>query len=1399
MKSRFTLPSDLTASRRSPASDSILVRPVAPRAISVAHRFELKHNASPRFARRRQERRQGQALLLAVLIMLLAALLGASFLAVVSGNLNQSARIADKTRAIEASRAGIAYANAQISTSSQGDLWRPIDVSPVPAPGAANYDFYYSQLDKVQGWANNLIPPQETDPFPNASYPVDTYAEAVAYYRNRTYSKFPAPDQAIGDAPKFLVKVEEVPVLRPSDAGYNAEEAKHAGEIKITSIGLSDDDPNVFHRSVAYKEGRRKSPWASALRSISNWKFNANDGRGGVPFSEVAGPVSVTGATANVDVPVSDVTAFSNDDAPFNVVIVRKDANNATNSSVRGAVVTKVTLPVAAGNPATLTLARFDTPIIGDETVQKAAAIGTGSTIDLLNTGQLPAPAFPLQPQSRGILANGSMWLQGQIQLSDLNKFGTKIFSSGAIALDSASKPVVAPGTLPNPNYGIAGNGTLVSSNTNGFPGNFTTDSGVGVVPTDIVNDGWDKIDAQTLGLDYSPSRNDKLLARDVKPFEPVKIDSAENLARYRALTRNSDSIPYAGGNFYPAGVFIDNRDDVEKVGTTPMTQAQLVNMLTAPKSTPAANYARNDATATAATGVSLEQRHLRGWVGPDEFLARGALIEITNDAYPSLGIAAPSLRVTLDARSDTNPNGPDADKVWRKADGTPDNGVYTRVLPFPANGTIFAEGNVRIRGDVGNSGTPAPRSLTVISGGNIYIEGSLSIDNTFSTGTTPDPNRKKLMLLAKKNVIVNPTRAVLGRTDVQTVATNAAAIPVTGTTGNIANLTLPVANGITFNQGDYVLVEGQRIEGNPPVAVTKPLRGFVVTATDNQLTIRTADTGTANINAIVRSPLEARKEDDPANVQATYSLVDTENALNRRILVAVAQRQSGSNINIDNKLVFDHVGELKETTPGTPIGIQIKAEDVPPSGTFVAELTNKQPLDGTTQDNDNREKSITSPNKRLRTYNNFPTMTGATSNQKDFTFAANKTLAQLITEISAHTETSAGVNPTTYTYTATPNGGIGALPSYALAGVGLRYAPGATVFTTPPTAPAPVGPANNSREIFSTANGFTIPLATSVEFNLNGGLADFQTIGETRSIRYVGFNPAFGTSDDSLTVDRHFYQPVAAISTSSTLDVRTLTLPTTGAPAGFTTFPNSIVLKRTNAYSDANLSDLLPAYRVKAMKVESYASNSNDIKPSGGTMNINAFVYAQEGSWFIIPGDYFRSNSPVRADVDASGNFNGSYIDYANPGVPDANEYIVDGQSRKVADLNRNGVVDTGEYEAALHLTRYNSVKIEFFGSIVENQTAVVADVTVPGANIGDPLIVVQKGSVQDWMDKWVSYNDNRVAPILPPPGSSPGVRGARNNFSFVSYTYDPAIQDGRPGANQLRVPITDDLLYEQ
>ena len=100
------------------------------------------------------------------------------------------------------------------------------------------------------------------------------------------------------------------------------------------------------------------------------------------------------------------------------------------------------------------------------------------------------------------------------------------------------------------------------------------------------------------------------------------------------------------------------------------MTQAQLIEMLTSPTAFSITDpngkfYTRKSPAPALTAAASLEQRHLRGWVGPDEFIARGALVELrpSTNLDPGPDGPNPFIRITYDSRSDLNPGGPRTDQ----------------------------------------------------------------------------------------------------------------------------------------------------------------------------------------------------------------------------------------------------------------------------------------------------------------------------------------------------------------------------------------------------------------------------------------------------------------------------------------------------------------------------------------------------------------------------------------------------------------------------------------------------------------------------------------------------------------------------------------------------------------
>jgi len=390
------------------------------------------------------------------------------------------------------------------------------------------------------------------------------------------------------------------------------------------------------------------------------------------------------------------------------------------------------------------------------------------------------------------------------------------------------------------------------------------------------------------------------------------------------------------------------------------------------------------------------------------------------------------------------------------------------------------------------------------------------------------------------------------------------------------------------------------------------------------------------------------------------------------------------------------------------------------------------------------------------------------------------------------------------WNYTVTDPEGYSALapPYVSLAAVGNRYDADLTIDGTTLTFPY-------LKALFpaGTPATYTVPMATSVQLMVNGPMTTTATYpngvpamlisddGALDVVRQFGFNFLFGDStstieafEDVLTVDQSFYRTgygaanADAISGSNvdntfyTLDSRTLDdFPISAAGSNTLAFRFD---PRAEPYFNANNNARIPYYRLSRLKTEIATFDNADrqlsaLAPSH-TINVNAFVYAQEGSWFVIPGDYFED---VRRDwVNAPGPTSG-------PGAATAAK-----QTGENLDLNRDGITTETERVAVYRYSRYN-YKIAFKGAIMENKSAVVV-------NAG-----TINGDVQDWTDKWVNTTLT--------PGNFPGgvldhtgiKYGDGEEMQIISYQFDPVaadpnnVLDNDTGFNP---PVNSELIYE-
>jgi hypothetical protein len=693
---------------------------------------------------------RGQALLMAVLLMVFAALLGATFVTVVSLNLSQTARTVSRGEAVTAAQAGLKFANDQITTESlDGEAWRPEKIAPPPDDNDSSYNFYYTPFERAQGWAldgnfsyADYIPNYASDPTvrtpENKWNALKTWKAQNA--NNRVFVKFPDPRGEVS-GPSSLIEVST------EAAGDKS------GMLRLTVIGRGEDNDTSFARLVAYK------PTVSNGSPLSYARFDAN-------FDVAENkPLAVRGTLG------SDLkTATINRAAAFapGVTVAMIQANKIDFGIVAQVSATQIALKDAL--PATFTAGAIEV---------RAASV----LVDGLTQGTFDAD-------------------------------GNGLFSAGYEA-------TLAPRRDTTGTNGLFFNNAVYLARKVGL----TFDVGKLNVGGSIASDG-DNTNQTINGAALNSAAATQYITSGAPTLAPPALDS--RFERYRRMT--AETAPTSGGRFgYGEGVYLDNDDDIEKIGTRALKDWELQRLWqrkaigTETLFYPAANAAANGFPK--ASG-SLEERGGRGWINPWQFLPRGTFIELQGN----------EISITRDERSDDNAT----PKFWNSPNGAPLYGVYRQVirifanyheryfdvngtltpvlnpaLATPANvwptfnGVIFAEGNVRVRGYLGG------QNITIASLGTIYVEGNILRD--VNNPNNPAATAPRIALIAKRNVVVNPTMFVgMPRAwhayDTQRVLNTVALAESTTTTsqvvGSTAAGTQVLANLIRV--GDVIRVAGQ-------------------------------------------------------------------------------------------------------------------------------------------------------------------------------------------------------------------------------------------------------------------------------------------------------------------------------------------------------------------------------------------------------------------------------------------------------------------------------------------------------------------------------------------------------------------------------------------------------------
>ena len=1226
-------------------------------------------------------RRRGQALLLAVLLMVFAALLGSTFVTVVALNLQQTAREEDKLMARSAARAGLQLVNAQLT--AQGTDWRPERLAPPPAPRLAGpasaadptYNVYWTEVEKAQGWARTVDRASAGDTVPppaNGSASSGVGGDwnndgvfqnpALGQYEDdwaklerakepangaaRVFVKFPNPlEPQNSGTPSYLAEV--TPILN----GTPGASADKIGTLRLTIIGQSQDDPAVFERRTAYKgTPQNGGPFSYAV-------FDSNYDSKKQRFIETkTAPTPATNVVtaASIAAGTQIVLADASGIEPGRLLIIQQgtDYMSFMVAAVSGNTITPSTTYAPQGMT-TITYAP-------GATVKAASTLTRGlSTLDAdgYATSAAVAPLLPSQLLSRdrstvpgsvaGMFVNGGLVAQDRSTLELSTTRRDPINVAGLIVSNPAARLRDATAPTTSTTTDLFPDSTMLASPPAG---------GLTIL--------------QKLVRDGSGASNNDPTAPDqgVRSLTPPSIEGG--FSRHLEKTKYA-SVTEGSAYGYGPGIYIDNAEDIEKISTGANAFRTLTNSemhrLWQRKPFGGMTYALAYAAPTAVSTTypsttatdSLEQRGVRGWVSPWEFRPRGVLIELERDDTNNQDIITITRDDRADATSTTDPvlHQPDAKKEWKTwqdangvswpsglrsktyrtvltiADGT--NIIQRRagapgneqVLTDPTvqrfNGVIYAEGNVRIRGKVGR------KSITVVSMGNIYIEGNLR-----RSGASPADGR--IALLAKRNVTLNPTQFLAHEVyyqdrDVVADAANQAQ-PSAASAGAT---TITVSSSAPFRVGDRVRINGQDASLPAPSTWTGV---FTVTGVPSTTQIQinpalpNALTGpTATPAEIVRIAMGST---DPAVVSgrdtALFATATDQtpeyfyNLTNGATLRRVLKFDGGASWTNDNAptstavtaspyyLSMPHGGQRKQAfeisrSQGGGQGEEIRSKEdgntkVPADSTYnPANATPDNIIDPTEQ----RFRTKSSSNNWEFDYDllQLPSTTAAERGDD-----ARQTLDKLVASPNFYSPASS--QRWTFANVAANPSGIAARRLASL------------VNTTVPATGQPVH----------------VPLTVSAGLFWQGGTTPLATIGSYfRDNSLVG--TAYPTSatdprviEDLATVRESFYQTPANGLQQANMQWYNRQL-VDGTTTQASPISNLIELRSDNEPN-------LPAYRTGALRIERDDFTVGSYERM--QVLVEATIYAQDGSWFVIPQPmrqaYNTAGNAVPFDVDGNG-----------------------------------------------------------------------------------------------------------------------------------------------------------------
>jgi hypothetical protein len=704
--------------------------------------------------------RQGQALLLVVLLMMAIILVGILFVSMVSFNQEQSTRGSDQLRAQALAEAGVRYADTMLTSSPQGADWRPPFVPysaaysatapatwPVPpvvfddgtyspnllGPDGIPYadDNYYMPEEIQHGWAplvqrlNLPGAPGPTQPFyvryGFSRYPDPTNAGQRGDPSHRQGPLYGAGglDQTDLGQGHFLLRVTYCPAppFRAKDVAANGNSASGLTSdplskyLKIEAVGVAAGTNFVWKYLVAYK--------AVGLTDHILW----------VTDKENTGKPATLGFGPWID--MNDAGTGKLDPA---------DTTQPVNQVSDDFLVTSFEGPIRANSSLALRGDNADAaPAAGS---LKNQGLG-GTQLDLITQPLTYSDPLAWCPRGGGYLRDDTVESQHEIQETSQSqdKTGTII-----PAQDTTVNLITGWGVSQSQTIWDSGLTTAASATPH-----FSTYGG-------RVLDNVQGFDQASPPYPSSSRYVDPLQAPDL-----FQTDPATGTSRYYALTRDSGPVLHNNGTGTPVvpafsanagryghgpGLYVDNFADLQFVNsdgshdlntlmddllghlqkTDPRSMDSgwnAVRSMYAPKGLQVTLYRSEDDLCRdqgITSAAQINTSYTPGVLAPGTIWWPGHVI---GGAGGTLGQGQPGIRLERH------------DGRWKIADpGAPDGTTLgtdstTNVMfvdyPPPGNQVLFAEGNIRIQGQLPPDPTGRGRyNLTVVSGGTVYVDGQI-------------------------------------------------------------------------------------------------------------------------------------------------------------------------------------------------------------------------------------------------------------------------------------------------------------------------------------------------------------------------------------------------------------------------------------------------------------------------------------------------------------------------------------------------------------------------------------------------------------------------------------------------------------------------------------------------